>query len=229
MSPVEEEQVKAKLDDTELSTGSPRAMQKVELDLDDAPFLEEEVEAPAAVEELPTAPPPQEFEETPAPPLWKNKKILIGAGGILVLLGLAVWWFFLRAAPPAPPPPPPPPPPVEEAPKPEEPAPPPIPPDAFFPMDSFVVEKKDPAGGIKILTLKIKLVYKDDPKLAQELQAKRLILRDGLYYNLKNKSFANLTDKQSVDQLREELRAVVDNYLNAGQVDQVLFEELLVK
>jgi flagellar FliL protein len=227
LSPVDDEQAKAKLDDTELNIGSPRALQKVELDLDDAPFLEEEVDAAPVVEEIPTAPTPQELEEPFELPIWKNKKVLGGAGILLVFLGLAVWWFFLRTK--EAPPPPPPPPPIEEAPKPEEPAAPPVPPAAYFSMEPFVVEKTDAKGGTKILTLKIKLVYKEDPQLAQELQSKSLALRDGLYYNLKNKSFGNLTDKKSVDQLREELRGVVNNYLNTGQVDQVLFEELLVK
>ena len=98
-----------------------------------------------------------------------------------------------------------------------------------MPLEAFVVEKIDEKGVAKVLTLKLKLVYKEHPMLERELLTKHFALRDGLYYNLKNKSFANLTDKDSVEQLREELRGVVNNYLNTGQVEQVLFEELLVK
>jgi flagellar basal body-associated protein FliL len=96
-------------------------------------------------------------------------------------------------------------------------------------MEPFVVEKTDSKGVTRVLSLTIKLVYKEDPRLATELSTKRFALRDGLYYNLKNKTFANLTDQESVEQLREELRGVVNNYLNTGTVEQVLFEELLVK
>ncbi|GFK92548.1 hypothetical protein NNJEOMEG_00373 [Fundidesulfovibrio magnetotacticus] len=224
------EQTKAKLDDAELSTtGSPRALQKVELDLDDAPFLEEEEELPPPPEELPKAPAPQPLGDVPVKlPLWKNKKVILGAAALLlILIGFCGWWFFLRAD--EPPPPPPPPPPVVEPPKPVEPPPPPPPADIFVPMAPFLVEKSDEKGATKILSLKVKLVYKEDPRLAQEIQAKTFSLRDGLYYNLKNKSFALLTDKDSVEQLRDELRGVVNNYLNTGQIDQILFEELLVK
>lgn len=220
------EQHKARLDDSELAAGSPRALQKVELDLDDAPFLEEEEETPPA-DAIPEAPPPQQFDQPVKLPVWKNKKVLIGGGGgLLLLLGLAIWWFFLRSVEP---PPPPPPPPVVEPPKPAEPPPPPPPTDVYVPMEPFVVEKTDAKGVSKVLTVKIKLVYKEDPRLAQELQAKTFSVRDGLYFNLKNKSFDLLTDKDSVEPLREELRGVVNNYLNSGQIDQVLFEELLVK
>lgn len=223
-----QEQNKAKLDDTELNVGSPRAAQKVELDLDDAPFLEEEEALPAPSEEIPAAPPPQAIEEAVKLPIWKNKKVVFGGlGGLLLLIGLAVWWFLLREVKPPVREEPAPPPVASE--EPSQPAPPPPPADMFVSMDPFVVEKPDAKGGVKVLTLKIKLVYKEDPRLARELQNKIVILRDGLYYNLKNKSFANLTDKDSVEKLREELRGVVNNYLNAGQVDQVLFEELLVK
>lgn len=227
--PGSDDQAKAKLDDTELAVGSPRALQKVELDLDDAPFLEDEEEvAPPPPQDIA---PPSEIQDLGEPvrlPLWKNKKIVISGGGLLLLLiGLAVWWFFLRAE--APPPPPPPPPPVVEPPKPVEPPPPPPPQDVFVSLDPFLVEKTDAKGAARVLTLKIKLVYKEDPRMERELQSKSFALRDGLYYNLKNKSFAILTDKDSIEQLREELKGVVNNYLNAGQVDQILFEELLVK
>ena len=222
-----DEQAKARLDDTELAAPTPKAAQKVELDLDDAPFLEEEEAPPPAVEE---APPPLEGPDLDQPvklPIWKNKKVVFGGGaGLLILLGLAVWWFFLRSVEPPKPVEPPPPPPIAEPPKPPEP---PAPQDVSVPMDAFVVEKADAKGVVRVLTLKLKLIYKENPQLARELQVKNFSLRDGLYYNLKNKSFDNLTDKQSIEQIREELRGVVNNYLNYGQVEQLLFEELLVK
>ncbi|WP_243359302.1 flagellar basal body-associated FliL family protein [Fundidesulfovibrio terrae] len=229
LSADEQDQNKAKLDDTELNVGSPRAAQKVELDLDDAPFLEEEEAPPPPAEEIPAAPPAHDLGEPVKLPIWKNKKVLFGGvGGLLLLIGLAAWWFFIREVKvhEEPPPPPPPAPAPVEPPKPAEPPP---PQDVFVPMEPFLVEKTDTKGAFKILSLKIKLVYKEDPRLAREIQTKSFALRDGLYYNLKNKSFTNLTDKDSVEKLREELRGVVNNYLNTGQIDQVLFEELLVK
>lgn len=230
MSPEGDDAAKAKLDDTELNVGSPRAMQKVELDLDDAPFLQDDEPAPPPPQAAPERETSPQAEAPLQLPVWKRKKVLIGAGaGLLILVGFLVWWLFLRSTEPPPPPPPPTPPPVQEPPKPVEPPPPPPPQDIYVPLEAFVVEKIDEKGVAKVLTLKLKLVYKENPMLERELLTKNFALRDGLYYNLKNKSFANLTDKDSVEQLREELRGVVNNYLNTGQVEQVLFEELLVK
>ena len=223
-----DDQPKAKLDDTELAATTPKAAQKVELDLDDAPFLEEEEALPPPVVE--EAPAPVEGPDLDGPvklPVWKNKKlVLAGGAGLLILILLAVWWFFLRSVEPPKPVEPPPPPMPAEPPKPAEPPP---PQDVFVPMDAFLVEKADAKGVVRVLTLKLRLVYKENPQLAKELQIKNFALRDGLYYNLKNKSFDNLTDKQAIEQIRDELRGVVNNYLNYGQVEQVLFEELLVK
>jgi flagellar FliL protein len=217
---------KAKLDDAELNVGVPKALQKVDLDLDGAPFLEE----PAAPQEAPEAPAaPSQSLEVEAPgetPFWKKKKFLLIAGGALVVILALTAWLVLRK--PAPPPPPP----VEETPAPaQEPEQPPAPeekPEQFYVLDPFLVEKPDDKGHIRLITLKIKLGYKDE-QLADELKRKNLVLRDGLYYNLKNKSFGNLTDKKAVDTLRDELKGVVDNYLNTGQIEEVLFDDLLVK
>ena len=74
---------KAQLDD---GGGSPRAMKKVELDLDDAPFLEEE-EAPPPEEEQ-QAPLPSEDAPPKAPP-WYKRKIVIIAAAVGIVSGLA--------------------------------------------------------------------------------------------------------------------------------------------
>ncbi|WP_243367674.1 flagellar basal body-associated FliL family protein [Fundidesulfovibrio soli] len=227
LDPAAPDQVKARLDDTELSAGSPRAQQKVELDLDDAPFLEDEPEEAAPLPEIPTAPPPQELDEPLKLPFWKKKLVLIGGAALLLVTGAAVWWFLLRTPPE--PPPPPPPPPAEEPAPPAPPPPPPQPPDVFVELAPFVVEKVDAKGVSRVVNIKLKLVYKQDSPIVPELQLKAFPIRDGLYYNLKNKTFNNLTDKDEVEKIREELRGVVNNYLNSGQIDQVLFDELLVK
>ena len=228
---VEKEQGKAKLDDTELNIVSPKALQKVELDLDDAPFLEEEPVPEPQAPELPTAPPPSEVEEPPAVPLWKRKPVrLAGAGLLLVLVLLGTWFFILRPKPGEQPPPP-----VEEAapvpeapPAPVAPETPPPPQEVALPLAPFLVEKTDDKGNTRLVTVKLKIIYKEE-RLGKELELKNFPLRDGLYYNLKNKTLHELTDKNNAEALRDELRGVVNNYMNSGQIETVLFDELLVK
>lgn len=229
-----DDSAKAKLDDTEINSASPRAAQKVDLDLDDAPFLEEETPEPAPAAE-PEAPSLEEDLTPVVLPWWKRKKIVIPGGGLLlVIIGLLVWWFLFRDHQQAqqetqPPPPQEQPKEPQAPPPPPEPAPPPPPKDIYQPLAPFVIEMDDAKGVTRVLTVTLKLVYKDESPVARELQLKSFAVRDGLYYNLKNKHFEILTDKQAVEALREELRGVVNNYLSTGQIDQVLFEELLVK
>ena len=87
-------------DEMQVSQGSDPAVRKVDLDLDDAPFLKEEgADTPAVAE--PTNLP---AEQLPPPAAKKNIKIFIiaGAAVLLLILGAAAWWFFLRT-PPVPP------------------------------------------------------------------------------------------------------------------------------
>lgn len=229
---VVKEQGKARLDDTELNIASPKALQKVELDLDDAPFLEEEAVPEPQAQEVPPAPAAPVEEAPPSIPLWKRKPVMLaGAGLLLVLLLLATWFFILRPKPGEQAPPPP----AEEAapaevapPAPVEPETPPPPPELPLSLAPFLVEKTDDKGNARLVTIKIKIIYRDE-RLSKELELKNFLLRDGLYYNLKNKSLHDLTDKNNAEALRDELRGVVNNYLNAGQIETVLFDELLVK
>ena len=85
-------------------TGSAGAQKKVELDLDDAPFLQtEEKAAPPAPfdEQLPVTPDDGAAEEA-ARKRKKKRLIVMAACGVLVLVTAAVWWFFFRTPPPPP-------------------------------------------------------------------------------------------------------------------------------
>ena len=96
-----EESSKAQLDD-----GGPtsKAMRKVDLDLDDAPFLEDEEEEEEEEEDFETEA-LEEPEEKKGPPAWlKNKLVWVAAVVILVLLGVIVKLLFFTAPPPAQPP-----------------------------------------------------------------------------------------------------------------------------
>jgi len=90
-------------DELQVAVSQDTSLRKVELDLDDAPFLVEQAPPPPAkTEEAPL----QVAEEGAEPPKKKKKLLLIAAAaGLLVLLvaGAAIWWFVLRTPPPPPP------------------------------------------------------------------------------------------------------------------------------
>ena len=168
--------------------------------------------------------------KNPRSPLWKRKKFLLIAAGALVLLAAPAGWWLLKKPPPPPEPEPEPAPAPEPTPPPEPPKPvePPPPPEQFATLDPFLVEKTDDKGVTRLLTVRIKLIY-TDPSVGAELKFKLFSVRDALYHNLKNKPFGIFADLDNTDTLRDELRGVVNNYLSRGQIEKVLFDEILVK
>lgn len=216
---------KAKLDDTELSDELPKALQKVELDLDDAPFLEDEKD-----EEPP--PPPEEApvhdEETQPPsPWWKKKPVIFGGAG-LVLVILAVVAYFLFFSKPKDEPPPP----VEEAAEeaaPETPAPPP--PEVqeiVVVMEPFLVEQVNEKGEAFLVSLQFTTATKS-PMLEKELARSAVVLRDAVYYFLKNKQLVYLDDKKVADALKQDIISVMNQFLGDEQIENLFIEKYVVK
>ena len=224
-------QVKAKLDDSELSDDLPKALQKVDLDLDDAPFLEDEEEAPAAPEASAEPFP----EEAPAEEQKPSRKkfIFIGAAALVLLLGGAAAFFLLRkpAAPPVETPPvapeaepavpPTPPPPVLEPPKPPQ-------PELVMPMAPFLVEMTDATGRTRFLNIRFTAVT-TDPAVRLEFMRNTIVVRDAVYYYLKNKSMEFLTDKKNTETLKKDVLSVINQFIGAQPLDNLLIEEYLVK
>lgn len=214
-----------------------RSNQKVELDLDDAPFLEEpeEEEAPqeffaeAQAEELPIAAPKP---ESAFAKLLKNKKLrwLIPILLLLALLTLTTVKFILPVlefkdvekveVKPVP---------VEE---PKEPAPPPpTEPEVqefVLGLDPFWVEKVDAKGQVHFLHLKFAFTSLS-PALEDEVKIKSLLLRDAIYYYLKNKDFEFLADTKNIEDLKADLVSVLNQYLGNDQLDTIYVEKYLVQ
>ena len=224
-------QVKAKLDDSELSDDLPKALQKVDLDLDDAPFLEDEEEAPAAPEASAEPFP----EEAPAEEQKPSRKkfIFIGAAALVLLLGGAAAFFLLRkpAAPPVETPPvapeaepavpPPATPPVLEPPKPPQ-------QELVMPMAPFLVEMTDATGRTRFLNIRFTAVT-TDPAVRLEFMRNTIVVRDAVYYYLKNKSMEFLTDKKNTETLKKDVLSVINQFIGAQPLDNLLIEEYLVK
>ena len=225
--PLEEDSgEKAQLDTEELKEDEEGgAEDKVELDLEDAPFLEEEEEeeeeAPAEPVALEEAPEKKGFKEVLTEALH-NKKILAGAAAaLLLLIGALVYfiWFMPEEVPEE----------VveeevvkemveEEAPG----------RDYIVAWDEFWVEHMAEDGHVRFLVCKFAAPTANE-KLAFEIRSKKLVLRDAIYYYLKNKDLTFLSDKKNVAVLKQDLVGVLNQYLSNDQLQDLLIEEYLVK
>ncbi|MEF3696952.1 flagellar basal body-associated FliL family protein [Desulfolutivibrio sp.] len=226
--PVDAGLTKAKLDDTELSDELPKALQKVELDLDDAPFLEDEKD-----EQPPPAPEEDSVrtDDAPAPsPWWKKKAILFGGAGlVLVILAAAAYFlFFSEKKDEAPPPPP-----IEEeaaqAPT-ETPAQPPTPEEkeVVVVMEPFLVEQVNEKGESFLVSLQFTAGAKN-PDLEKELARNTVVLRDAVYYYLKNKQLIFLDDVKVADALKQDIMSVMNQFLGDAQIETLFIEKYVVK
>lgn len=219
---------KAVLDDAETT----KSTQKVDLDLDDAPFLEEEEEEEELLEEeefkLPTEI-DEKKDKKSVLDLLKNKFVIIGGGSVFALILIA--FFFLGGDD-----------------KPEE----PIveeeivveemieeevvveeeiiaePGEILVKLDPFLVEQRDTEGTIRFL--EISLVFStQEQMLANNLTRETPTVRYALFYYLRSKDLSILTDQKNVDSLKTELLSVTNQYMVTGQFETLLFEQYLVK
>jgi len=222
------------------NTGAPESASKggakVELDIDDAPFLEEpEEEKPA-----PKAAAPKKREEAPQPRakepekpgflkalLADKKRLAIAIGGlvfVLVILPLLLMLILGGTKEPEP---------VAQEPErifqpgvpTREDAPPG--PGFLFQMKSFFVERRGSEGEIRFVRCSFSLPM-DNPALFGELGAKNIAVRDAVYYYLRNKPLTFLADKDSRDMLKQDLLSVINEQISADKVQELYFEEYLV-
>ncbi len=235
LSMAEADGAKAALDTEELSVqgGASSPEDKVELDLEDAPFLEDDDEEEA--EEQSPAPisiaPPKKTEpsgeavESPLRKLLRNRKVLMGAGGGFALLLILILWLAIPSSQPTPTPQPtiitP-----EQAMQ-AEPQP-PAPPSFTVAWEPFWVELKDTEGNIRFLVCKF-ATSTENEKLAWEAGAEKLVLRDAIFYYLRNKDLAFLSDMKRVEELKTNVLAVINQYMDNGQFTDLLIENYLVK
>lgn len=216
-------QPKAELDESEAS----KAAQKVDLDLDDAPFLEDEEEEEIELEE------PEEQgleEEEPAKSkgllaIFKNKFFYM-ALTIAILLIVILFLLFTRSDPPPPPPIPEPETPAVEPEVAEEPE--VKPNEILLRLDPFLIEQKDSEGTIRFLEVRLVLNTQSE-ELVRQFTQETFTVRNALYYYLKNKDLEFLSDKKNADKLKTELLAVINQYMAYGRFESLLFEHYLVR
>lgn len=213
-----DEKVKEK-DDVQVevaSSASASAGGKVELDLDDAPFLREPEEKPL--------PPVERRSSAPVvvqdPPKSKKKLIISGIALFVVLAAAAVWWFFFRVPPV-----------VVEPPKPEvivvkPPEAAPMEQDYVYELEPFWVPVKDEKGNTNFLVCRFSTISKSE-MLNKEIEKQLMTVRDAMYYYLRNKSLDFLLAAANRETIKKDLTSVVNSYLTLGQIEDVLVESYL--
>ncbi len=207
------------------------ANDKVQLDIDDAPFLldPDEEEAPPPVLSAERSLITRETTET-----GKGKKKLIAVIIILALatagIGTAIGLFVLKksgwrkspttatAATDTPP--------VVVVPA--TPAAPPPPAEYNLKLAPFWVPVKTPANEDRFLVATFVLNTKD-AVLNTEMQDKLTTLRDSIYYYLSNKDYAFLTDPASAESIREDLIEAINHYLVQGELKNLYFDQYILQ
>jgi len=241
---------KVAIDDERLQDGVPKGLQKVELDLDDALFLEfeekEEVAASTAIESIPDPeerPKTEELIESPseAPAKSGRRKIWIfGIAALLsLLLGAGSAYFFMRSGPPlsaeqsdsAP-----------DSPQGEQTSAEADPAGSLsagsadaqnpeqlgsFPLQKFQVEYTLD-GKTRFLTSRFS-IPDTTPVMRSELQTKTVFVRDGIYRYLKNSPIYFLDNPQESEKLKTDITAVINQIIKSGQVSEILIEEYVVQ
>ena len=205
-------------DELQVAVSPDTSLRKVELDLDDAPFLKEQESPPPAKKD---DAPLQVAEDAPAPNK-KKKLIIIAAAALVVVLvaAAAVWWFVLRTPPP--PPPEPVKPEVIVVPTPKTPT---ATPDSVKELAPFVIPRQTPTGA-RFLICKFSTVSQS-PRVGMEIDHKLIPLRDALYYYLSSKSDEFLLNPANTATIKKDLSGVLNDYLTQGRIDDILFESYL--
>lgn len=220
---AEQVQEKTANPEVEVSGGdnAPVAVKKVELDLDDAPFLQTEEKTPAKAEV------PEDLEdrsEEEEKRKRRKKLIILSAligGVVLIVVAIALWWFFFRTPPPAPP----------SAPEPEV----IVVPSTPAPVGDqeivrefapFIVPTIGPDGKTGFLICRFSAISKDEV-VNQEVQQQLLPLRDAIYYYLRSKDNAFLVDARNAPEIRRDLLSVFNDYLTQGKLEDIVFESYL--
>lgn len=215
----EQNQDGTKLDD---GTGDQpdRGREKVELDLDDAPFLDEEEEEEEDSGKKKEREEKQKKTEEEDKPTGASKKwwIIAGIAALLLLVAVSLFFFLgekeTRPEKPE----------TKKEKKVEQPQ--------KEPQESIALKKfqvpHETENGTVFLTCRFTMAT-DSSKLAWEINRKRTVLRDAMFYYLKKKDLTFLRDKQNADNLKKDLLSVINQYLSNGELSELLIEEYFIK
>ncbi|HDQ40176.1 MAG TPA: flagellar basal body-associated FliL family protein [Desulfonatronum sp.] len=204
----------------------PQASQKVALDLDDAPFLQDESSdeqaKPPREQEAPAASSVTSVDDEPKEEVRSSKKTIFLLGGtiLLILVGVLVFQLIKPTAPPEP---------ALPQDLSHEEAPPlaaPAVQEHFVDLEPFWIAYAQNSD-ILFLTMKMSLIM-EDPNLPLEIQRKLIILRDAVYYYLNNRPLPSVKRIEAAEVLKQDLLSVLNQHLSRP-LTGVLIEEYLVQ
>ncbi|WP_045212052.1 flagellar basal body-associated FliL family protein [Desulfonatronovibrio magnus] len=223
------EDKKVTLDSSELDID--RAKDKVELDLDDAPFLEEEDEEAFPEyqkqddgDDDESHDQADDLDGKDAGRKGFDKRIIIaGIIALLLLIAIIIFIFFR---------------PEREPFDPDDPhsiadtMPEFVDFDVEFFEDivhlqSFMIELRDDKS-IQFLFAEFSLPAHNE-RIYREIKDKQIILRDAIYYYLRNQSADFLNNWDNTERIRSDILSIVNQYLSTGNIQELLIEEYLVR
>ncbi|UTF50275.1 flagellar basal body-associated FliL family protein [Desulfomicrobium sp. ZS1] len=83
-------------------------------------------------------------------------------------------------------------------------------------------------GKIRFLTCRFS-IPDTTPIMRAEIQAKKVLIRDGIYRYLKNSPLFFLDNPQESEKLKTDITTVINQTLKSGHVSEILLEEYVVK
>ncbi len=193
--------------------------EKVELDLEDAPFLKEEAKQEEVKEEVKE----ESAEPVPEKKPKRKKLLIIGLAAVLIIVGVVGFIFFGSPSPPPPPPP--------QKPKPDVIVVPSKPnaqssPDIVMEFERFVIPVGNSLASTNFLICKFSTVSKS-PTINSEIEQKMLVLRDAVYFYLRGKSYEYLLNPDNATAIKSDLVGILNDYLGHGKLEDVLLDSYL--
>ena len=210
---------------------------KVELDLDDAPFLEEEEKPPPPPAPEPKAPEPPKPEPAPEPRksfFARKKKLVIGAAGLLLLLlcGGGAALFFLGGG-------------DDEGTQgtvaldienviivqvngthtdiPDY----AMPSAHVVELDPFIVPHTGSEGEVRFFRFVLALPLEEAIQV-QEVEARLVELRGALYYYLSNRNVHFNISEEEYQSFKQDLVSVINEHISVKKITEVYILESLV-
>jgi flagellar protein FliL len=217
LSAFDEEPDKVALDRGKLPEEVPKSARKVELDLDDAPFLDFDqtgaVEPASGDKKKPSDRKEASQEQEQALPetevISKRPSLALLASAVVavLLMATAVIYLLLPAAAPEPP--------ISRD----------IPHLVSF--EPFYIEQQG-ADGLRFLQCRFAFPA-GSAEVERELLTNRLLIRDGLFFYLTRREPAFLTQEEETVSLKRDLLTVINQYLTTGRLDEVLIDEYVIR
>ena len=199
--------------------------QKVQLDIEDAPFLTDPNEAPPPAEApaVPDKKAPKSTEDAPEEaPKNKKKLIIIAAAGLLLLIIIAGAAFVFLSAP------------EEDVIILQNIITVPTPPEELIPtffqvtLDPFWVELQKKDNGAKFIIATFTLSM-DTQDVHDEVTKNLKVVRDAIYYYLIHTGSDFLVHPDNVEKVRNGISEIVNQYVVNGPITDVYFDSFLMK